>query len=659
MQISLIASLRHLTSIFTLATSSLCLLHSPAVLAAEALTPLPAETFYQMPLLSNVQLSPDGTHLIALKNVGESTAVMTFELATGKTFYPTITDNKKFKFNWIRWANNDRILMSLRYADGAIGTSNKFSKTRLLAMDAKKTSKMITMVKTRDDAKYASQFQDHIIGRIPAEPDSVLLGVDDEMMGHETVYKVDVNTGKSKLVKKYDSTINGWYADTQGTVRAGQGYDDQDRKVSIKVLDPRTEKWVKAWEYTVFDDPAITLLGFGKNINELYLLADKNGRQALYKADLSKDGYPWELILSDDNYDINGSLIYSPSIKDVVGIYYHEGNEFKSIFWNAEFKSFQAGLNKALPNSSTYITSLSDDARKYIVVNSNQIQPGNILYGDRDTKQLTNVANIYPGLTPEVLVKKEFMKYKARDGLELEGYLSRPKNFANTPVATIILPHGGPMAEDGAGFDMFSSFFVNRGYAVFQPNFRGSAGRGHDFMMQAIGGMGLAMQDDLEDAVKFLADQKIADPKKVCIVGASYGGYAALMGSVKTPDLFQCAISFAGISDIKKLRDGARNYRNKNAMREQLGNDIDQLKKTSPVRAVEKIRIPILLIHGSNDAIVPVEQSRIMADELKDQHKVYEYIELEDGTHNLDYLPHRKQTFEAMDEFLKKYLPVQ
>lgn len=618
---------------------------------------LPPEAFYQLPLLEEPQLSPDGTHILALKNLGSETAIVTINLATGESFYPGKTDNQKFKFNWVKWANNDRILISVRYADKQFGWSNKFIDTRLVAMDAKKPSKMLNMAKPRDDAQYISQFQDRVIGQIPGEPDKILMGLDDQMWGHQTVYKVDVNTGARKLVKKEDGTVNSWYADTQGEIRAGEGYIDADRKVVIKVRDPRTDKWVRAWEYTVFDDPEINVLGFGKNPNELYLLADHNGRAALYKANLAKDGYPWELMLSDDNYDISGSLIYSPSLNDVVGIYYNDG-ESKSIFWNDEFKKLQGGLNKVMPNANAYITSLSDNARKYIVYTSNDTNPGTYYLGDRDTKQLTRLADEHPQLMGDVLVTKEFMSYKARDGLELEGYLSRPKNAANKPVATIILPHGGPMAEDGRGFDVFSSFFVNQGYAVFQPNFRGSAGRGHDFMMQAVGGMGLAMQDDLEDATKFLVEQKIADPKKVCIVGASYGGYAALMGAVKTPDLFQCAISFAGLSDIKKFRDGASHYQNKNVIREQFGNDSEQLKKSSPVRAADKIKIPILLIHGNDDAVVPVEQSRIMADELKDQHKVYEYVELEHGSHHLDYMPHRKQTFEAMAAFLKKYLPL-
>jgi dipeptidyl aminopeptidase/acylaminoacyl peptidase len=212
------------------------------------------------------------------------------------------------------------------------------------------------------------------------------------------------------------------------------------------------------------------------------------------------------------------------------------------------------------------------------------------------------------------------------------------------------------MSEDGKDFDMFSTFMANRGYVVFQPNFRGSSGYGHDFMMQAVGGYGMEMQDDLEDAVTYLVKEKIADPKNVCIVGASYGGYAALMGATKTPDLFKCAISFAGMSDLIKMRDNFRWFANKNTARKQFGEDKDQLKQTSPARMAEKVKIPILLIHGDDDVVVPVKQSRIMAEALKDEGKQYEYIELEDGTHNLDYLPHRQQTFEAMEKFLQKHL---
>jgi dipeptidyl aminopeptidase/acylaminoacyl peptidase len=619
-------------------------------------TPLPLDAFYKGELIQDVELSPDGTHLLALKNIAGETVVMVLNMATGKVFYPTKTDNKQFKFNWVTWANDDRLLMSLRF-DSRLPNGVKYMQTRLLATDAKKAGKMITLVKHDDDANWMSQFQDNVISYLPDDPEHILLSVDREVPLHQTVYKANVYTGKLKRVKRHSSSVRSWYADRAGNVRIGEHYDDKKRKVTYQLLDSATNKWVVAWEYTVFDEPQITIAGFGNNPNELFIFADHEGRQALFKTDLSKPGYPKELVLSDANYDVTGSLIYSSALKEVVGLYYNDGNS-KSIFWNKEFKAIQAGLDKAMPDTRNYIGSMSEDGRKYVVLTTNNTNPGTYLFGNRDEKTITYLANSYPDLTEDVLIEKESRTYKARDGLELEGFLSLPKTFANKPTATIILPHGGPMSEDGKSFDMFSTFMANRGYVVFQPNFRGSSGYGHDFMMQAVGGYGLEMQDDLEDAVKYLVDEKIADPKKVCIVGASYGGYAALMGATKTPDLFRCAISFAGMSDLVRMRDSFRNFLNKNTARKQFGEDKAQLKETSPVRMAERVKIPILLIHGKDDTIVPVVQSRIMADALKDEGKMYEYIELKDGTHHLDYYPDRKQTFEAMENFLQKYLPI-
>jgi dipeptidyl aminopeptidase/acylaminoacyl peptidase len=619
-------------------------------------TPLPLEVFYKDALVEDIELSPDGTHLLALKNVGGDTVVMVLEIASGKIFYPTKTDNKQFKFNWVTWANDDRLLMSLRF-DSRMFNGVKYMQTRLLATDAKKAGKMITLVKPDDDADWTSQFQDRVISYLPDDPDHILLSVDREVPLHQTVYKANVYTGKLKRVKKHSNSVRSWYADRAGNVRIGEQYDDKKRKVTYKVLDSVTNKWVVAWEYVVFDEPEINIAGFGNNPNELFIFADHEGRQALFKTDLSKPGYPKELVLSDPDYDVTGRLIYSSALKEVVGLYYNDGNS-KSVFWNKEYKAFQAGLDKAMPDTRNYIGSMSDDGRKYVVFTTNNTNPGTYLFGDRDEKSITQLATSYPDLTEDVLVEKESRTYKARDGLELEGFLSLPKTFSNKPTATIILPHGGPMSEDGKSFDMFSTFMANRGYVVFQPNFRGSSGYGHDFMMQAVGGYGLEMQDDLEDAVKYLVDEKIADPKKVCIVGASYGGYAALMGATKTPDLFQCAISFAGMSDLIRMRDSYRNFTNKNTARKQFGENKAQLKETSPVRMAERVKIPILLIHGKDDTTVPVVQSRIMAEALKDEGKVHEYIELENGTHYLDYYPDRKQTFEAMENFLKKYLPI-
>ncbi len=619
-------------------------------------TLLPLEAFYNDVAIQDLELSPDGTHILALRNIGGDTVIMVVELDTNKTFYPAKTDNKQFNFSWVTWANNDRLLMSARF-DSRMLDGTRYMQSRLLAKDAKKDSKLITLIKPDEDADWVSQFQDNVISFMHDDPDHVLVSVDREVPLHQTVYKVNVNNGRMSRFKKSSNSVRSWYADREGVVRVGEAYNEKKRTVTYKILDSKTEEWTTAWQYTVLDEPSISIAGFGSNSNELFIFSDHQGRQALFKVDLSKPGFPKELILSNKNYDISGRLIYSTALKEVVGLYYSDGSS-KSIFWNKEFQAFQAGIDKAMPDTDNYIISMSDDARKYILYSSNSTNPGTYYFGDRDKKTLHHIASAYPQLTEDVLIEKELRRYKARDGLELDGFLSLPKNFASQPSATIIFPHGGPMSSDGLDFDMFSTFFANRGYVVFQPNFRGSSGYGHDFMMRAVGGYGLEMQDDLEDAVKYLIDKKITDPKKVCIAGASYGGYAALMGATKTPDLFQCSISFAGISDLLRMRNSYRNFVNSEVVQKQFGDDSSQLKKTSPVRMAEKVKIPILLIHGKDDTVVPVTQSRIMAEALKDEGKSYEYIELENGTHNLDYLPDRKQTFEAMENFLKKYLPL-
>jgi dipeptidyl aminopeptidase/acylaminoacyl peptidase len=217
-------------------------------------------------------------------------------------------------------------------------------------------------------------------------------------------------------------------------------------------------------------------------------------------------------------------------------------------------------------------------------------------------------------------------------------------------------PHGGPGARESDGFDYWTSFFANKGYAVFRPNFRGSTGYGYEFAQSQMKGWGLTMQDDLTDAANWLVDQKIAKPDNMCIVGASYGGYAAAMAAVKTPDLFKCAISFAGVTNLKKLVSRSRGYTNSKFVKNQIGDDSDDLEARSPYYQAENVKIPMLFLHGADDRVVNVEQSRMMVDELQDLDKPVEYIELENGDHYLSIQRNRHTTFKAMETFLKTHL---
>jgi dipeptidyl aminopeptidase/acylaminoacyl peptidase len=290
------------------------------------------------------------------------------------------------------------------------------------------------------------------------------------------------------------------------------------------------------------------------------------------------------------------------------------------------------------------------------VYRTNSTTPGIYYLGDRDHKTLAEIAHTYPQLEGKLQGRKKIV-YSARDGKTIEGYLTLPKNHdLNVPSPAVIFPHGGPMARDYGDFDYWAEFFASKGLIVLQPNFRGSSGYGREFELEAIQNMGLTMQDDLTDAANWLLERKLADPNRLAIAGGSYGGYAALMGAVKTPDLFKCAISFAGISDLIELRNSKIYYVGYEVVREQFGRENEKLEAVSPIKFLDKIKIPILLVHGDEDRTVFVEQSRKMANALKNKNKIYTYVELEKGDHYLSLQENRHKFFNAMDEFLDKHL---
>lgn len=618
--------------------------------------PLPASAFSHLPTASDIELSPSGRYLAYLQNLDGGTVLATLDIKTNKVNEIVMTDNERFKFRWLEWVNDDQFIVSVIYPDYR-GLGVATSETRLFAASphSKEFKVMVKPRRRGAHIQHFSQFQDSVVSMLPNEKNHILIELDLESQNFPGVYKVDIKEGGKEIVKSSRSPIRSWTADRQGRVRAGRGYKAQDGTQSIWVHSLEKDKWKKVWEFKTFEQPDISILGFGKDPSKLYIRADYQGRNAIYSIDTESTSYEKTLIEADPNYDINGGLIFSPKLNDVVGVY-HSAVSGGRIYWDEGYASFQGALDKALPDTNNQLVSFSDDERKYILYTSDDSQPGTYYYGDRDTGALSPFIYQYPQLQDQTLSTKRKIVYKSRDGLEIEGFLSLPPGATKKPLPAVIHPHGGPMGRDYGGFDYWTQFFTSRGYAVLQPNFRGSSGYGHDFMMQAVKGYGLAMQDDLEDATQWLIDQGIADQQRICIVGASYGGYAAMMAAVKTPDLYRCAISFAGMSDLLEQRNHYRNYVNRAVAFDQFGSDSQQLKATSPRRHVEKIKIPLLLIHGEKDRVVPVRQSREMAEELEDNDKDFIYLELENGTHHLSRQENRVSLFDAMDKFLAKHL---
>lgn len=639
--------------------SLLCLLLCNPTFADSAPL-LPVEAFASIPDVSSVQLSPNGQKVASVVRVElpklKGTVVSILDLNTGEKNYAIHTDNQKFVIQSLLWANDNTLLIKAKFPANRYGTPT--IETRLVKYDltTKKTANVLAN-SILERLSWIPQHQGQIIDLMPDDPDNFLLSLDGmgESVGQESVLKINLAQGKSTYIQNAKNHVIGWITDRQHKVRISIYNDETEYRIYEQPEQKSDSRLL--WTFKAFAEDSVWPLGFDADPNILYVRAYHNGFEAIFKVNLTDPKLTKELVYANEETDVEGELLYSTLKQKVIGISEGDGEEYT--FWDKEYAGLQNGLKAVLPNARNYITQFSADERRYLVYSTSSTEPGTYYFGDRDAKSLYPIANRYNQLNSELLAETQYLTYEARDKLKINAYLTVPKGLEAKQLPTIIFPHGGPISYDSNDFDYWAQFFANRGYAVFRMNFRGSAGYGYEFMKAGLKSWGLEMQNDVEDGTRYLIDQGISDPKRICIVGASYGGYAALMGAAMTPDLYRCAVSVAGVTDVAYLVKSSRRHTNYEVVKEQIGSDLDALYERSPISKAANINIPVLLLHGDKDRIVKVEHSREMYDELKSLKKPVEYIELENGDHYLSNNDHRLATFKALDKFLADNLKTQ
>ena len=634
---------------------------APAWAQAPA-NPPPVSAFAALPAMRMLALSPDGQRLLGLVNRDGNTVLVTAKWDGSEMRGIMETDNRKFVFNWVSWVSNERLIASLRFP--AVTRGGASTETRALAMDID-GGRLINLVPPPRDNKSdkLAQFQDRIIDWMPEDGHHVLMSlVEDFSVWAPSVFKVNVDTGKRTQVLGPRRDVWTWITDQQHRVRVG--VKETDAVYQVLVRDVDSDNWRTVWEYPAFSAETVTPLRFGPDPQQLYVEAQHEGKSALFRAQLDKkdaNGRPeMTLIWSDDRHDFDGVLQISRKTGEILAIGEPGLGDAARMFLSEPLRELARGVDQALPNRWNWIGGRNDAGTRYFVGSSGNGVPGEFYVGDRQAGTLSLLAESYPQLKGVGLVGKKSIEFKARDGLLIKGFLTVPRGSAPGGWPLVLLPHGGPISSDNAGFDTWTEFLASRGYAVLQVNFRGSDGLGTDFRNAGLRRWGLEMQDDLTDGVKWAIDQKLADPKRVCVVGASYGGYAALMGAVKTPELYRCAVSFAGVSNLIDLSRYQQGFVNAAIADKQIGNywrDRDQLKKTSPSERAAEIQVPVLLIHGTQDRSVPYDQSETMAKALKSAGKSFKFVTLTDGDHHLSRQADRLQFFTELEAFLAQNLP--
>ena len=634
-------------------TGLLCCLLSLAPFAGGQTLEEPVESFSRLPHFASPNLSPDGSQVAYLMAVPEAGAqvLAAQSLESGERTLLLKSDNTKIRINWFDWANNGQLLVSARFAGGYQRVESL--ETRMLVIKADDPDDSRLLFKPRPFKRdFVSQFQDKVIDLLPEDPEHILVALDADVPNLPSVFRVNLNTGAKKRVERGKLDIRSWQTDGQSRVRLGSALDYKTGEGALYHRAPEGGRWQPLFEYRLFDESEVTPLGFGADPMTLYYTAYQDGFKALYTMDLESGAKT--LVHADPERDLDGGLLRSPKTGAVLGIH-HAPHPKGRIYWNDHFAALEAALEQALPGQDFELLDFSEDEDAYLLFATRDAAPGAHYVGRRSDASLVLLSGAYPELGNEPRYEQRAITYAARDGVEIEAYLSLPKG-AKAPRAAIVFPHGGPHARDHGGFDYWTALFTDRGYAVIQPNFRGSAGYGYDFSQARMQQWGLQMQDDLTDAAHWLVEEGIADPARLCIVGGSYGGYAAMMATVKTPSLFRCAVSFAGVSDLKKVVARGRDYLERNLIKEDLGSNAKDLKARSPYHHASQIETPLLLAHGEDDRVVDVVQSRSMAKALRKQGKPVEYLELPKGDHFLSMQANRHAFLQAMDSFLKRHL---
>jgi TonB family protein len=327
-----------------------------------------------------------------------------------------------------------------------------------------------------------------------------------------------------------------------------------------------------------------------------------------------------------------------------------------------ELEALQAQIDRTFKGKDNRIVNFSRDQNRVLIWSGGADDPGTYYVFDRAGKRMNIFASPYDRLTDVRLSTVKPVRYQSRDGLSIPAYLTLPAGREAKDLPLIVMPHGGPFIRDSYAFDPWVQLLANRGYAVLQPNFRGSTGYGRAYVERGYGEWGGKMQDDLDDGVDWLAAAGTIDPKKVCLMGGSYGGYAALWGAIRNPDKYRCAISFAGVSDVRSLLKYsnefliARRY-TKQWRKKIVGAEARDLAAVSPLQQAARLNVPVLIAHGERDSTVPVDQSRKMVAALKGRGASVQSAFYPNAAHGFDRTDDSIDFLKRVEAFLDVHNP--
>ena len=590
----------------TMRITLLLLLGLLSVLRSTAETPgpapeIPVADFFGLPEVSQLRFSPDGRYLAALQPWNKRMNLIVIDLQNlRKTQITSMQENDVAGFFW---ANDSRIFFFMD-KDGKEQVS-------LYAVDADgRNAEHLTSMRGLAP-----------LGQIHGDAKRYVMQASESRATQPDVYYYTIKTGKFQLHARNPGGVDEWIIDRAGVARLG--IDHEQGASTIYYRETAGSEWEKL--ATFYDgEPGWAPLAFDGDNRTLFVSSDLGRKtKAIYHYD-TKTRQMGALVHADDTYDVTG-VIFNDALNRVIAVTY-EADRPTTVWLDEGFAKLQRSLDATFPDTLIGLGVASADNSKLLVRSYSDRHPGTYYLYNSKGGTLEKLADIKPALKPEQLAVMQPITYTARDGLMIHGYLTLPVGREPKNLPLVVHPHGGPYGpRDSWGYNPEVQFYANRGFAVLQMNFRGSGGFGDWFERTGYQKWGLQMQDDITDGVKWTIAQGIADPSRVVISGASYGGYAAMAGLVFTAELYCAGINYVGVTDLMMLVDnpglGTNDGRNGEWWRRtRIGDpfkDKERLKATSPINFADRVRVPLLMAYGENDPRVEIAHGSVLARRLK------------------------------------------
>ncbi len=615
---------------------------------------IPTAAFAGGSVLRQAALSPDGQQIAAIVDIEGIAHIVLLDPVTLKPTGKFGVDDKN-DIEWFQWAGNDKVLVSI----SSIGEFDREDVlyTRLIVANLRAGTG--SLLEPRGAGKRQSVVDGDNLLFVDDQGRYALVSMQDTVYDYPSVFRFDLDEGRAiETVQSPRDGVWNWYADDAGVVRIGTGWFQNRLRVFYREnagADLRLIGRLKEDEAEEgFWDVAAVISGSDRG----YVLREnEEGRVGLHLFDYAKREIV-ETVYENPDWDIDEVTIRDGK---PFAAYFTDDRD-RVVWFDEDRKRWQESLDKAAAEEQSWITSIAKDNSRMLVWGGGESDPGAMYVFTPAQKALTQLVEMRPKVDFRQLARPKPVKYTARDGVEIRAYLTLPRGREAKGLPLILLPHGGPYGvRDKLRYDDMVQLLANRGYAVLQPNFRGSAGYGESFSELGSGQIGRKMQDDLDDAIDWAIAQGIAAKDRVCVVGGSYGGYAALWAAIRNPERYRCAASWAGVTDFDAQLKYDRNFFTRNGGRRWrervVGEGEFDLDSISPASNAHRLTRPILLAHGEDDNNVPFSQFKKMRNALEKTDAEVDYLVIKDEGHSFSKPENEQAWYDALEAFLAKHNP--